>query len=560
MQTTYTQAGLSQHKTLQGRWVFYDRLATDNDGRYKKLHDAAKGNLLEWCNIENRATAAATNLRTIAIAERKKEIALLQEIFGNKVVFDLDSPTIEKDMVQCFNSFLNLSSVFERNLEQLLGTEGQKNVMSWFPSYFNKAFKTYEKEIASRINGFSAKDVDSYIVRLEAVLEDVIQKATMDALLIMSGQDVRGIPGAKREMKNSDEKHDQAYKEFAQALSALPTNNKYVKQIMDIYGLSKIKDEIINNTKKQRKKPTKSDVGKIIINTSDIHSKAGNFVEVVREAMINLCANGVKDLKIADKQIQATVTSNIKAVRMGELNMRDDLVVGVGFSSNVIEDFFRENVPLSASKQDSIQYMKRLNDELQQHKNTFIIHTSSKNYSVNNNFMSRGGYGTIKMNLATFEDTLAEAHLRSTNIVTAIMQTVNGAIGHEENIKKNLEDSLSEYFGQILFDDVATIGSSMAKQNNKSIHIMDLQQMEIPLSVFLFAMADAFEVGSNRDFVSIRITPPQKILYETMDKQISAFPNSSIGAWMAQREDSLNKTEITTHFFKKIKDFMQNFR
>ena len=40
------------------------------------------------------------------------------------------------------------------------------------------------------------------------------------------------------------------------------------------------------------------------------------------------------------------------------------------------------------------------------------------------------------MNLATFEDTLAEAHLRSTNIVTAIMQTVNGAIGHGENIKK----------------------------------------------------------------------------------------------------------------------------
>lgn len=42
--------------------------------------------------------------------------------------------------------------------------------------------------------------------------------------------------------------------------------------------------------------------------------------------------------------------------------------------------------------------------------------------------------------------------------------------------------------------------------------------MEIPLSVFLFAMADAFEVGSNRDFVSIRITPPQKILYETMEE------------------------------------------
>ena len=39
----------------------------------------------------------------------------------------------------------------------------------------------------------------------------------------------QGISGAKREMKDSDEKHDQAYKEFAQALSALPTNNKYVK-------------------------------------------------------------------------------------------------------------------------------------------------------------------------------------------------------------------------------------------------------------------------------------------------------------------------------------------
>ena len=557
MQTTYTQAGLSQHKTLQGRWVFYDRLAEDDGGRYRKLHDVAKGNLLEWCNIDNRAAAAATNLRTIAVAERKKEIALLQEIFGNKVVFDLDSPTIEKDMVQCFNSFLNLSSVFERNLEQLLGTEGQKTVMSWFPGYFKEVFETYKPELIEKTKRILVKDIDSYLEQLDSLIEEIISKAAMDALLIMTGEDRRGISGAKQESGVKGD-YNKAYKEFSDALQLLPANNKYVKQIMDIYGLTKLKDDMVKKAKK--KKPTEKDLGNIKINTSDIHSKAGNFVEVVREAMINLCANGIKDLKIADKQIQATVTSNIKAVRMGELNIRDDLVVGVGFSSNVIEDFFRENTPLSASKQDSIQYMKKLNDELQQHKNTFIIHTSSKNYSVNKDFMSRGGYGTIKMNLATFEETLAEAHLRSTNIVTAIMQTVNGAIGHGENIKKNLEDSLSEYFGQILFDDVATIGSSMARQNNKSIHIMDLQQMEIPLSVFLFAMADAFEVGSNRDFVSIRITPPQKILYETMEEQISAFPNNSIGAWKAQREDSLNKTEITTHFFKKIKDFMQNFK
>ena len=94
----YKQDGLSRHKTMQGRWVFYERLKSDNNHKYEKLYLDAKANLLEYADIGQRKTSAQNNIRTIAEAERKKEIALLQEIFGNQVVFDLESPTIAKDL------------------------------------------------------------------------------------------------------------------------------------------------------------------------------------------------------------------------------------------------------------------------------------------------------------------------------------------------------------------------------------------------------------------------------------------------------------------------------
>lgn len=555
----YKQDGLSMHKTMQGRWVFYERLKSDNNHKYEKLYLNAKTNLLEYADIGQRKTSAQNNIRRIAEAERKKEIALLQEIFGSQVVFDLNSPTIAKDLTVCFNSFLNIRSVFERNLDLLTNSNGQKTVMSFFPFYFNKVFDTYRTEITKALQkGGKNASLEIYLNNIDNVFDNYIPQIVSDTLMVMSGQTVRGIQGAKAESGTKGvSSHDNAYREFAEALAKLPANNRYVKQIMDIYGLTGIKEEL----KKERSNRTftgKEMKKKVKIDTSIFHSKAGNFVEVVREAMVNLCVDGLKDISINGKSIQVEVQAKANAVRMGELNMRDDLIVSVGLPDNFIEDYLSKNVPLSASKSDSIQYMKQLNQELQQYKDSFIIHTSSKNYTTNDDFMKRGGYGTIGLNLRQMEEVLQESGLRSRNIITAILQLGEGAIGHGEKIKKNLEDALSEYFGQIMFDDVATIGSSMAKANNKSIHVLDLNQTEVPLSVFLYALADAFDTGSNRDFVSIRITP-KPILWDAQEKQNKAFPNNSGAAWVYQRESALDTTKITTHFFKNIREFMKNF-
>jgi hypothetical protein len=87
----------------------------------------------------------------------------------------------------------------------------------------------------------------------------------------------------------------------------------------------------------------------------------------------------------------------------------------------------------------------------------------------------------------------------------------------------------------MLFDDFTTIGTVSTGGN--AIHVMNLNGIMMPMSVFLSMLADAIESVTEdeiRKLVNVSINAPS-ILYPTQEAQNNAYPNNPHEAWEYQR-------------------------
>jgi hypothetical protein len=128
------------------------------------------------------------------------------------------------DLITAINSCLGIKKIFERNLALIKESRGQKNVMSFFPTYFQKVWERHSDEIFNDAAGtFTGSNNlvlgEALAQTVDKRLPDLVREAVLDMF------DAKVESGIK---ENRDSYAD-AYKELSAAVeSGTDSSNEFI--------------------------------------------------------------------------------------------------------------------------------------------------------------------------------------------------------------------------------------------------------------------------------------------------------------------------------------------
>ena len=144
------------------------------------------------------------------------------------------------------------------------------------------------------------------------------------------------------------------------------------------------------------------------------------------------------------------------------------------------------------------------------------------------------------------------------------LQLGEGALAKENGLID--EEVLSQMFAKqiayFLFDDHQTIGEIQRDVGARSIHMMDMNGVMVPLSFFISLLADSIQYGimNPKKIAQVKFHAP-KILFPTMAEQNAYAPakNDPGSAWRKQKEYALDETKIEFHFLGGLRDILKEY-
>lgn len=568
-------------KPLSEQYVYYDRLKDyDLFNDYTRISNQA--NAAKSLSLVDKENDSAI-LYSMADLEMHKEKAMLEQMFGCNFKYSVEmlakdkrqSKEFYKELMQLLNTTLNMKQVFERNSALVKETKGQASVMSFFGSYFTKAFEenwpNFKRDVSEQMKKIvrNNQNIANIII---STYDKHISNIMVRAFEIMFTEaDVEnGIVKTHPELKD-------AYKELYESInSGIKDINKnpFLKEFYEEYDLDKIKNDLVTEMNKKDKrgvrrglKLSKSERDAITASaTADLYNRKGYSLEIFENKIVDTILEKLEKEK------------NIKvgAYRTGKELMKADNIYTLGIDSPVVERILKSKLnkvgDADSLRVDNVRRIRKLSDELKKIESGFIIYSSAKNHTFNDGFVSRGGFGAGGQTFKNFTETMKltgrTINKNFDTIIGAIIQYAEGALLSSEKNQEitKWEEKIAQDVAFMLFDDFDTIGKEMQSNGANSVHIMNLNGNFMPLSLILFLMAQAVETGErqtrgnpNRSIINryahVRFHIP-KILYETNEWN---SPSELRQAWEEQREVMINNAMIEVHFLKNFKQVMQDF-
>lgn len=542
------------------RDVFYNYLGKDPENtNLAMLKNVALNSFDRHLNNVMQVSKNVEPYRRIAEYEKEKELALLREVFGQELTISLDKPQDAKMLIDALNSTLNIKEVYERNLEMLeLSTGGRKSVISFFPTYFIQVWNDRWKEIYDAT-------VKTFSSGKKITLEEALQKEIENRLDSIIADAIERMFQAEPEMKamrGEDSKHKEAYKQLLDAFQNMPRyRNELVEQIRSIYKIDEL-SKAISEDIKDKGHLTKQRIEKKLKNSprTPIQFQTGRRGGLTLEAIEHLTFELVGDALEATKGISA------KAIHTGNIGfMKNDNILALGIDTSLI-DKWMEDIAINnkgSSRKENIDRMRKLHDLVENLDSGFLVYSSDKNYTLNKEFRDKFGFpagSSISMN--SFYEATRNVNKNARTFVGLIVNTIEGAIMGNDSAREKLSEAMATDFAMMMFDDYQTIGDFRGRKGAKVIHIMNLDNIMIPLSVFLTMLANAVERAETDvdDFVKVVLMTPE-IEFKDYDAQKTWMANPTKGydtksAWTFQRDEALKKTRISVNFFKEFRDFI----
>lgn len=516
-------------KSLGEQYVFYQRLKTD--GYYPKLSQYVSNASYRIYTQTQKYAADASAVRAQAQAEFAKEKMLLQQKFGVNINFDYYRGQNDfKEIIDALNTCLNLKEVYQRNIQLIKYTKGMKGVFSWFPTYFMHAWEDYWPQICSLYEAnFMAK------IPAGEALSNALDVYLPE--ICVSGIE-RMLNGPEVEYKMIDPSLKNAYSELVNQIGSVYTEGSVAQQIYKAYELDKLKEvltEGMEPTKKLKANSFKSKAKKMT--SKRIHQRGGFSLEAIETAIFQMISSGI---------------SGSGVIHSGSKNIKADNILTLSVDPTIVAEALEE---ARGDRDSNIAALSKLGSKLSNLDEGFIVYSSDKNYSLNSSF---GGFDAGRVgksdNVANFLNNVYQADSSVSTLIGAIQQLGKGAM--LQGRKAEFEKLLAQDVAYMLFDDFTTIGTVSTGGN--AIHIMNLNGIMMPMSVFLSMLADAIESVTEdeiRKLVNVTINAPS-IRYLTQDDQNAAYPNNPHAAWEYQKQYALEKTKITAKFLRDFKSFI----
>lgn len=529
-----------QAKSLAQKYVYYNYLEKNYPTLYQYTRRA-------FFRIRGQASQHSKNsefLRNMAKQEAQKEERLLQTVFNANITVDLSDDDSITNLIGTINNYMNLKDVYNRNIELIKKTEGQKSVISWFPTYFNKALDNgdYINKIKKELSNVELKDFEK---EAERIMTFYLEQAVEEGTRLM-------LDGPEMENTRIEGDYKNAYQQLLDAVGKVSDSDSLSRQLYGIYQLDDIKKVILEEMSgAATKKEKKSQISKTKIKDAvkkSINRRGGYTLEAVEHAIQSIIAEMTKDndnVEIAE------------AIHIGQLGFKADNALLFNIDSNTVEETLKSGG--SISRERNVSIFNELGNKIKNIENGFIVYTSDKNYTFNSGFRSRGGFSAgTDMTAEQYESLFSNIEKNIDTFVGAMMQLGEGAIG--ESREQAFERIIAQNIAYLLFDDFDTIGDS----SSNAIHIMNLNGVLIPISFILQALANAIDdVESNPEsIVKVDIKAPA-ILFKDFDEERKWVENNSPGnyraAWEHQKDYALKNTKIATHFLKDFKQLITKY-
>lgn len=575
--------------TMNGeRYVYYDRLYTDakNDDDWRRKLWVKANSVLDWrINYGSNPQNISGYFAHLADYEFAKERALLETHF--KTSYDPNSPLCGQKLIEAYNSILGAREIFERNALLIANTKGQKDLVSFFPHYLDKGLEIWlsQRDFSKDINDLAISGViegkdksEKIAVAIEKTINDNIYEITSIALERMFSEETEAENGLKKKVGESEfNRLGKAYKEIFDALKKLDReakDNEFIRGTIKNYKLDELGQMITNSFKGKRL--TKSNIEKSMKGfkfETRIKSKqgilAGGFKEIfgIFNAQVTLSNNGTKvdGIHTGKRDVQA--------------DQKADMVLMIGFDDGAAEAAEQKlNEFQGTGRGSNVGDIKRFTQEMFEdfgNDKGFMIMINSKNYTLNWHFrngymdkdgnqLSAGGYSAgSPINLVAWDDMMHKMNIHGRDFIFTIMQLIPGAIGNPSGGNEKLEqvsDMFARAIGSALFDDFEPEDPYLnnKKSDLRTIHLLYLNGVYVPLSVFYTLLSEAFgnlQEGLNRnELIKVEFNLPDNILYPTQDDQKGVDK-----PWGVQSNAALTAITVSYHFLSGFQKFMQTF-
>lgn len=530
----------------------------------------------------------ADYLRRMGDKERTKEAALIEQYTGLKVT----SQTEAMEFIKDFNEFLigkeQYRKAYERiqnalaneKIKQGKGTDGLPPAIS---SLFNSKFgEIFGKKISSYINRHQKdvientdKFVDDLIAFVDKKYDEVLELTLKELLTYTTKEEDKfgTIEGYKElyELYTQNKYFKEIYHQSMRSALSLDGFNKAIKDLVKKEG----GDTFFKKNVKKRREAR----GRTITNLGfKLEGRAGSRVRGIADEFIE----SLEDFEVSI----GTEGTKVSFQLPGNMSKTDNMVFileGQVDTDEIYKEFMEMNKNL-----DSAENLEKVNKEMKRYwdehlsklGNGFIIFKSNKMYGIDN-IQKDGGFIAGDYALGNFQNFASSSELQKrldiTKFVKVVSNTIQGAIleGEIGPIETWLHTYVCECIAKLLLDDWEKIGEDAAQTGPTAIHVLTLEGINIPISVYLYCLADALaktvEDIEKGDLVKIKLLPSEN-LYPTVEdyykdgdvmventskneaKRTSRpkVPNVAI-AWNKQRNDALTKYKISVNFYKNFR-------
>ena len=536
-------------RTLSQGYVFYE----DLQHYHEPLYASVKRSLNNLVDLPNHSSGVSKEtidrIRAMAQNEFETEKAFLFHTFGVNVNFNLEQRGAIKEITDAINSCISTEDVYRRLIARIsTGEDAKIDISEFFTSYFRPELTTAARQTLQKCSDLL--EINSILKEFEHQLELATERALKKMFQSKAFKDDRSV------VKNGDfDNSKQEYSFLIDAIGKVKDSGSFANQVYKLYNLDQVKQALMEQLKDKAVVDAKAlrDYTKVVAEKNAAQKKGG-----LKEYLTSLIVNEVGKAK--GVEVQAKVT--------GGTLVKPDVIAFFGIDGmEMLERIERDSF---MNREENMRKIKEGYENLASKFNgesAFIMYTNSKNYSLlkkSGNFGgfsagASGNFATLQKILSRVQDPAAVA-----TFFNAIKQLADGAVGAGmTDLKKQAENELASDIAYFLFDDYEIVGSKQTS-SVKQLHVLDLDGVYVPLSVFLQLLADAFEkaesaaLSNPSGIVNVTISSKSAILFDY------EHPNTPPGGWTTemwhrQRDDANNWELASITFLRDFEDFIMSY-
>lgn len=574
----------SKPYTIHNGYIIYTRGEKNSHPIWRQVYKnaVAEGKSINSIFDSNqKGRDAGDKLLQLGENEFQKECALLA-----KAGVTINSETDVKTFIDQFNKILQGKKNYEDALKRIqiaLSEERQNRnsraptIASFFTGYLNTALNERITKFLGGLNSGTRQalmngDDSRWQQEFDTIINESIKSAFEKMLTKIgeSGREVDDMYGSSEVWK--------AYYAASRMLGQGFTNN-FIDMVKSKIDFDSIKD-IFQRESKNGEKKIKLTVEKNMGISTLLGSKAGlNLKSGYKARSVGGSVDEfLQQLADAMGRAAQSAVSYGSAVFKNETMVTDNVAI---FSYNREVDIGNMSSKLAKQINDAMDGTKNLQqaaakmeqfykDNLSKLKDTFVVYGSTKSYSLSESFNGFAGGG--ERPLESLPARLDSLKIWNSNdardFIYKLYNTAQYTIfeGNRETLTEQGKYLIMSAAATLLFDDWTTIGEESLRTGANCIHVLQLDSLRIPASVFLKAigqaMIDASDEVDELFSVNLKVlesarpewaAPGAKIIPDETEKGEHWY-TAIYEAWESQAQDGKKESVFTIKFLKNFKD------